>query len=252
MRTLVNAMTHLRTPQEGKMLRVWQELFEWCNGTHHDLLLVDSMAPHKPIDFLWNKQDWKTQWLVNDEHLPALTGHRTIAAFHNALGHPFHDAVRQGSGSDRAWMKGIEIAIANNYDRYVYLEMDLLYARSVEWAFGQMQKPVGCGPLVSHGKFPEVGMFFAHTEHLWKTDFVGKYNWRGPCVPEGERRMWDILGDSMQLLPIKGCRDGGLTRPEDLARNWPDGIDWLTHATVETNQEFLKLNGFPHLAEMLA
>ena len=129
--------------------------------------------------------------------------------------------------------------------------MDVLFALPVRSIFESMTKPTACGPLIDHGKFPESGLFFAHTEHLWKIDYIAKYNWRGPCYPEGEKRMWDILGNDLELLPLRGCRDLGFTKPGELADKWPEGIDYITHAHMPVNAEFLRMNGFHDLAELL-
>ncbi len=247
MRTLIYCMTHLRTPLECKLLKIWWELLARQN-TNFDALIVDSAAAFWPGDIL---PGWHVQWLVNDDHIPTICQSQTIAAFHNSLGHPWYDQIKAGSGSDRAQMKGFEIAIANNYDRVAYIEMDVLFARSVDWAFELMEKPTGCGPLVEHGQFPDNGLFFAYTQHLWKIDYVKRYNWRGPTQPAGEKRMWDILGDDLHILPIRGRRDIAETKAADLARHWPDGIDYITHALPETFAEFLRINNHSDLAEIL-
>lgn len=253
MRTLVQCMTHLKHDIDCKLFRVWLELLgQQSDDPNTDLLIVDSASPIPVESVIPNPQNFRRQWLVNDDHIPQMQWRASIAKFRDALGHPYHDGVKERSGPCRAWMKGIEIAIASGYNRYVYLEADLLYAKPIAWAFDQKTKPVACGPLIDHGKFPEVGVFFADTEHLWKCDFVERYNWRGPCVPEGERRMWDILGDNLEMLPLKGDRDQWQTPPEMFARKWPDGCDYITHYRLDTAAEFLKMNGFGDLVELLA
>ncbi len=251
MHTLVFCMSHLRTEAEGKLLRIWQEMREYLDTFPYDLLIVDSASPLPVEDFImWPKEwHWSVLWDWSDDI--RLSGPRSVIHFNNALGHPFHDGVRQASGSDRAMMMGFQAAINSGYDRVVYLEMDLLFARPLQDAFDLMTKPAACLPLVSHGKFPETGLFIADCRYMREIKFVERYNWRGPCSPEGELRQWRIYGDALEFLPFKGCRDGGLTKPGDLARYWPDGIAWITHASLETDAEFLRLNGFPHLAEML-
>ncbi len=149
-------------------------------------------------------------------------------------------------------MMGFQTAIDSGYDRVVYLEMDLLFARPLQQAFDMMTKPAACLPLIDHGKFPETGLFIADCKDMAAREFVRKYDWKGPTSPEGELRQWKIYGDDLQFLPFPGCRDQARTRPENLRRDWPDGIAWITHATKETNAAFLRLNAFPHLAEMLA
>jgi hypothetical protein len=247
MRTLVAVQTHLRTPDEVTLFKLWQ-LMRHRSDDAHDWLVVDNASPLAPELY---PHGWDVRLIVNDDHVPQTRARRSIVRFCNKLGHPFHDGVRQASGSDRAFCKMLEIAIASDYQRFAYIEMDVLFALSVQSIFDRMTKPCACGPLVDHGKFPEMGLFFADVEHLWRIDFITKYNWRGKCEPEGELRAWQILGDALELLPLKGARDGGYTLPAQLASKYPDGIDYLTHAHMGTYAEFLRLNNLPELANLL-
>ncbi len=216
------------------------------NNQSGDLLIIDNASPLQlPLG-----KHWTRSLIPNDDHIPDMLTPWMLARFHNALGHPFHDAVLERSGSDRAFIKMLEIAIASGYDKFAYIEMDLLFALPVQSIFDRMTKPCACGPLVSHGKFPETGLLFFDVEYIWKHDLIGKYNWRGSVIPEGEKRLWNILGDDLELLPLRGHRDGGSTRPGELAELWPDGIDFLTHATMPVYADFLRLNNFPELADL--
>ncbi len=244
MRTLIATQAHLRTPDEQRLLRIWETM---RLGDGKDLLIVDNASP-LPLDL--KQTFWMTRLIMNDDHVPKLLRSFTIARFRDALGHPFHDAVLERSGSDRAFIKMLEIAIASGYDKFAYIEMDLLFALPVASIFERMTKPCACGPLVSHGKFPETGLLFFDVEYIWKHDVIGRYNWRGSVIPEGEKRLWNILGDDLELLPLRGHRDGGSTKPGELAELWPDGIDFLTHATMPVYADFLRLNNFPELAEL--
>lgn len=245
-RDLVFCMTHLRNPYDGKLLRVWQEMLE-PQGC--DLLIVESKSPHALSPYLQGEWDDREIPDADGWHMRVVTP-RTVLRFEDALGHPFHDGVTHGSGSDRAMMMGFRTAINSGYDRVVYLEMDLLFARPLAEAFAMMTKPAACLPLIGHGKFPETGLFIADCKHMRAIDFVNRYNWRGPCSPEGELRQWQIYGDDLQFLPFKGCRDEGSTKPENLRRDWPNGMDWITHAHPETAMEMLRMNGLDRLVDL--
>ncbi len=246
MRTLIACQTHLRTPDEVKLLHIWKKMRDRLDGREPDLLIVDNAGPI-PIGLeAW----WNERKILHDDHVPETIGGYTLAKFRDALGHPFHQGVLERSGSDRAFIKMLEIAIASGYDKFAYIEMDLLFALPVQSIFERMTKPCACGPLVSHGKFPETGLLFFDVEYIWKHDLIGRYNWRGSVIPEGEKRLWNILGDDLELLPLRGHRDGGSTKPGELAELWPDGIDFLTHATMPVYADFLRLNNFPELAEL--
>lgn len=240
---LLFCMTHIRLEEQANIFRVWQELAFSLNDC--DLLIVESKSPLAPET--WLTGDWDRQ----DAAAPKITKPRTLAAFPDALGHPYYDKITHGAGSDRAWMKGFEIAIENGYDRVAYIEADILCAKPISDIFNQMIKPAACGPLVSHGKFPETGLFFADCNHLKQTDFISKYNWQGPCWPEGEKRAWDILGDSLEILPLRGVRDEWLSTPRLFRRRWEQGVDYVTHAKPEVLREFLRMTDHQDLTELL-
>ncbi len=242
MRTLVCCQTHIRTADEQKLFTLWLNMRELLDDKH-DWLVLDNASP-----LPFRLEGWDEHLILNDEHVPRLTGRRNLARFRTALGHPFHDGVTQASGSDRAFCKMLEIA--SDYDRFAYVEMDVVFALPVQSIFDRMTKPCACGPLVEHGRFPEMGLFFADMEHLRKTDFITKYDWRGICAPEGELRAWQILGDDLELLPLRGARDGGWTMPEQMAERYPEGCDYLTHAHMETYAEMLKMNNMAELASL--
>ncbi len=227
-------MTHLRTEWDATLLGIWRQMLE-PQGC--DLLIVESKSPYEGLP------DWPRTEIPDDDAQMAVSGPRNILAFRDKRGHPFHDGVLAGAGSDRAMMMGFQTAINSGYERVVYLEMDLLFARPLSEAFAMMTKPAACLPLVSHGKFPEVGLFIADCQHMREIDFVARYDWKGPTRPEGELRQWRIYGDDLQFLPFRGCRDANLMTPQALRRSYPDGIDWLTHVYPETALEFCRMNG---------
>ena len=249
MRTLIACQTHIRTPEEAKLLGIWCEMRQLHDPSAH-FLIVDNNSPLPLGGALYWKQ-WNDHRILHDDDVPKIADVRSIARFRDALGHPFHDGTLQRSGSDRGFIKMLEIAIASGYDKFAYIEMDVLFALPVASIFERMSKPCACGPLVTHGKFPETGLLFLDVEHIWKTDFIAKYNWKGSVIPEGEKRLWNILGDSLELLPLRGRRDGATMRPGELPEIWPDGIDFLTHAHMGVYADFLRVNGFAELALFL-
>ena len=252
MKTLVFCMTLIRNDLDRALLRIWLQLLETQNaGLDYDLLVVDSASPPEMLDL---PGPWSHQVipLGDDDRKMFTQGPRSLIRFQDRRGHPWHDKVTHASGSDRALMMGFQTAVNSGYDCVVYLEMDVLWARPLSDAISLMTKPAACLPLVEHGQFPETGLFIADCNHMTASDFIRRYDWRGPCWPEGERRQADIYGPDLQLLPFRGCRDEWRTRPDELAAKWPDGIDFLTHASPDTLATFLTMNGFADLAEHLA
>lgn len=240
MRTLVACMTHIREPVQMDLLRTWYNLSQKLNPGV-DYLMVDSASPICPM--LHMGDGWNIHHLADDDDTPIQDCPKLFARFKDALGHPNYDAKATGAGSDRAWMKIFEIAIASQYDRLAYIEADVLFVRPIAEIFERMRKPNACAPMVYHGVFPETGLFFATPAHLERVGFVRKYNWRGPCYPAGEYRAWNILYESLQLLPLKGERNRFRTAYDQLDEHFPDGLDFLTHAYMTTQAAFLAKYG---------
>lgn len=247
MKTLLHCSTHLDDSVQVKTLRAWLRLANELNRGKVDVMLVDS--PGKiDVREVALPGYWRDIRLNHEDEIPVLNGiNQHMVRFRDAIGHPVHDNLECRSGPDRAWMRAIEIAIASGYDRVVYIESDILCLRPVSWAFDQMHKPVGTGGPIPGQSFDEVALFFADVEYLWRTNFVGKFDWKGPTKPEGESRMMQILDDDRQVLPLRGNRDEMRTGPDELATAYPAGLDYLTHARPETLQAFLRMNGMEHV-----
>lgn len=243
MRTLIHFSSHIRTEAQRDLLFAQYQLVRHLNP-EADILIVDSASPIFPATFLPGHWHWAR--LLDDDHIPTISGKNTLLAFKDAIGHPYHDKLRERSGPCRAWMKGIECAIAGGYDRVVYYEYDLLCARPVADAFAQMTKPVGTGGRPFGETFDEVGLFYASVDYLWRSDFVRRYNWRGSTMPIGEIRMMSLLDadGARQVLDFKGNRDRFVSTPDNFAFAYGgEKLDWLTHAKPETLHHFLKLHG---------
>jgi hypothetical protein len=246
MRTLIHFSSHITTPNQTALLLAQYNLCKHLNPDC-DIAIVDSAGPIDPRTFL--PGDWETARLLNDDDVPTLKhGTNTLIRFKESIGHPYHDRLKVRAGPCRAWMKGIEAAIRNDYDRVVYYEYDLFFAHPAKLAFDMMQKPVGTGGPIALENFDEVGLFFADIEYLWKSNFVERYNWRGATVPLGEIRMMQILDQdgARQVLPIKLNRDRYRTSPDDFHLSYPNGLDALTHAKTETMYHFLKVWNLEH------
>lgn len=128
MKTLLHCSTHLTSEYAASMLRTWFNLAQALNPGV-DIVIVDSTSPVFPRDVL--PRVFKQRLLNNEDEIPVIDGH-TIVRFRDSLGHPLYDNLKERSGPCRVWMKGMEIAIASGYDRYAYIESDILCVRSLD------------------------------------------------------------------------------------------------------------------------
>ena len=81
-------MSHLRTPYEGKLLRVWQRMLEELNGPL-DLLVVDSASPMMLSEYLDLTKSWTLQPVKDDDQQFTVRGERSVIRFGDKRGHPF-------------------------------------------------------------------------------------------------------------------------------------------------------------------
>ena len=219
MRTLIHFSSHIRTQAQAMLLTAQFNLCRHLNPDC-DIAIIDSASQIPPMGFL--PGDWKAQRILHDDHVPVIDGKNTLLGFHDAIGHPYHDKLRERSGPCRAWMKGIECAIVSGYERIVYYEYDLLCRRPVADAFNQMKVPVGTGGRPLGEQFDEVGLFYANVDYLWRSKFVERYNWRGPTTPLGEIRM-------MALLDADGARQVHHYPGQLRLRVWDHASPGLAH-----------------------
>lgn len=242
MRTLVACMTYIRTKAQMDLLLTWYALSRKLNPGV-DYLIVDSASPICPLMHL--PDGWNVHHFRNDDEIPKQDCPRLFARFGEALGHPNYDRVTNRAGSDRAWMKIMEIAIASKYDLLAYLEADILCVQPVARLSNAMHKPSACAPMVYHGVFPETGIFLAKTVHLSRVGFVRKYDWKNRDVQAeaGETRAWNILYEGLEFLPLKGERNCFRTEAHQYDEHFPDGLDFLTHAYPSTLKVMMERAG---------
>ncbi len=260
MRLLCELSVHLTSAYRGHLLRTVITLIDRLNPDL-DILLIDNGSPLDPLPFLpgapWDDMG---VCLATDGPIPAKPPGRTLMRFGDALGHFHHDARRDPppkDGPGRSNMTSLRIAYASGYERSVYQETDCLMVRPYEEGFAQLTKKVGCQDKTAQN-YPDWNIRY-HGDLPWLRDFqfVEKYDWpnrigdnRGE--PVGEQIYADILGEHLQVIPLRGCRAGmaGVT-PENLRERYPDGIDYITHTDQRGFEAFLEYTGYADLIPTL-
>lgn len=269
-RDLIFMQCHLRTEEQGRLLGVCLELARRLNPEAH-FLLIDNASPLDPIRFM-DFSDWFGTPSWDAEKVPMLAETpNTLVRFPDAIGHfsPkfVHEMPREQmrDGPGRANMTALRIAADSGYDRAMYLESDAPYVKPASWGFDQMTKPVACAPRIKWGYLEWTPWWIKDVPwFVNEFKFPEKYNWEGqrPDMPEGERQYESILGEHLQVLPVKGARgdywqkpDGsihpGWITPQNIRGIFPDGCDSITHVSMDTHREFLRMNGYDDLVERL-
>lgn len=267
LRTLIWMQCHIRTEEQGRLLNVCVELARRLNPDTQ-LLLMNNASPLDPRAFL----EFEYRCNHTMDNLTAMfTEPLQIVHFPDAIGHfspKFtHEMPREQmrDGPGRANMTALRIAADSGYDRAMYLESDAPYVKPASWGFDQMTRPVGCAPRIKWGYLEWTPWWIKDIPWFVNDfNFPARYNWEGqtPDKPEGERQYETIMGEYLQVLPVKGARgdywekpDGtihpGWITPQNIRGIFPDGCDSITHVSMDTHREFLKMNGYDDLVERL-
>lgn len=256
---LCELSVHLTNEWRGRLLRTCVTLIDRLNPDL-DYLLIDNASPIDPTPFLPGAWDDMGVCLSDHGEAPIKPPGRTIMRFPDAIGHFHHNQGQEPpprDGPGRSNMTSLKIAYASGYQRSVYQETDCLFVRSYEEGFAQLTKKVGCQDRCSQGYLDWNMRYHADLPWLDEFRFVEKYDWPNQQPdwlghPVGEFVYEHILGEHLQVLPMRGCRAGmeGVTA-DNLRERFPDGIEWLTHADELGFTEFLSYTGHDDLIPML-
>lgn len=256
---LCELSVHLTSEWRGRLLRTCVTLIDRLNPGL-DYLLIDNASPIDPVAWLPGAWDDFGVCLGDHSHPHLKPLGRTIMRFPDAIGHFHHnklDDTPPRDGPGRSNMTSLKIAYQSGYQRSVYQETDCLFVRPYEEGFGQLTLKVGCQDKPPQGYLDWNIRYHADLPWLRDFQFVEKYDWpnrvgdfRGE--PVGEIIYADILGEHLQVLPMRGCRAGmaGVTA-DNLRERFPDGMEWITHADEACFVEFLKYTGYDDLISML-
>lgn len=259
MKLLCELSVHLTNEWRGRLLRTCVTLIDRLNPDL-DILLIDNASPVDPLPFLPGNWDDMGVCLSTDGPIPVKPPGRTVMRFPDSLGHFHVDKQRDPppkDGPGRSNMTSLRIAYASGYERSVYQETDCLFVRPYEEGFSQLTKKVGCQDKTAQGYLDWNIRYHADLPWLRDFQFVERYDWpnrvgdfRGE--PVGEIIYADILGEHLQVLPMRGCRAGMAgVHADNLRERFPDGIEWITHADERGFEEFLKYTGCDDLIPML-
>ena len=248
---LLIQQVHLRTEEQCRLFAVSQALLRRLNPGCH-LLVIDNASPLDPLP--WMAGEWEEHRLgpMSDD-VPVIAGELKLLRFAEAIGHFNYGGTADGPG--RANMRSIQVAHAGGYKRAVYFESDCLVSLPVKWWFDRMKKPVACQPVCRHG-FVDWQVMPYDVQFMASFGFVEKYDWKNQTVEKnagtfGEQQYFDILGDDVEIIPVRGERVEGTLDVKAWVEKYKAGVDFVTHGDYEIYAAFLVLNGHKDLVPML-
>lgn len=234
-RPLIYGTCYVDTPEKRAAVILWANVARYLNPDI-DILLIDSCSPFNPAHFLPRNLD------ISIKRLDENVGHLS----------------RGGrDGAVRSICEGMQWAIDNEYTHCVHWECDLLFARPVTPILKRMADSrvgVACGFDRNH-QFCEFGISFYDVLYLIQNKFIEKYDWKNsPAADRAEnlpeRRMENILGDGLWILPMRGLRNDFNQITRDNIRNLNYGLDYLTHVgDNELFNIFMEMNKIPFRIE---
>lgn len=252
MKTLVFSQCHIRHDVFGRLMRTSIELVQRLNPGI-DILMIDNASPLGP-------EKWLPGWPVGDldpegTPRPVVTP-RSIMRFGDAIGHLHYDREKDPpprDGPGRGMMTALRIAHMSGYSRAVYVESDCLFAKPVSWGFERMTRMTACCPRLPGGYLDWQVWWIADLPALLSTGFVERYDWRRRHAGErpGELLYEELLGEGLEVLPVRGGRGSHYRMLAGDVMAWPGGIDYITHADRAAYCAFLERNGHGDLAPFL-
>lgn len=229
MRTLIAQSVHLRTMSQARLYAISSALIRRLNPDA-DYLLIDNASPISPADFM--------------------PMGASVFRFPEAIGHFSYGGTRDGPG--RANMTALRMAMDQGYDRFCLIDPDCLVSLPVEWWFERMTKPVACQPACRHDFLDWQIWPIKDLKWCEEFDFIGKYDWENQTGdPQGEVVYADILGDNVEIIPVRGERVEGTLNARQFREKYAEGCDYVTHATSEIYEAFLKMNNAEDLIPLL-
>jgi len=223
MKILIYSGVFCQNEENRETVKLWGRLTAHLNPDI-DIMVFDSCSPFNPDYFLPNR--------IHIHHFTDNPGHLSQGG-------------RDGAG--RTFCAGIEYAHEQGYDYAIHLESDMLLARPLRALIEKMAaagvKAAAC--FIPQYQFFEYGICAMHIPTMVEKKFFDRYDWENsPKWPIPERRLGELLGDDLFIIPWFGARnDQHQIHPHTLAQAFPySPADFLTHCSLELAMAFLEMN----------
>ena len=242
-RTLIAGTGYFDTPDKIQLFRLWAKLIERFSP-ECDVVVVDSHSPTSAQDIL---PDYEHHH-INLKATPVVLHRfgqapkRLIYRMPTNQGHPIY---AEDPSRETRWINNF--VKANGYERFCYMETDLLFARSVTEQFEKMEK---AGVKVSSTRDPlhqflESQLVFFDGEYLSGERPLDKYceEYR-PREAFAETTLERVFGDNLFLLPLRGFRnDTHVVTAFNIHEYFPYGCDYISHCSdFSVYVAFLEMN----------
>lgn len=224
MRAFIYGTEYIQNPQRAELVQMWIELNQYLNP-EFPLVVIDSGTDPIWRALIPQTRDIEIHTVKEGDPLPPLQPGLNWINFPENLGHL---SVHGVDGWGRAFCRGVELAIAQNYDYAVNIECDLLFRPKVIDVL-KMQHDKQIKFLTAwerYHHFMENCICFMNVDYLRRSDFIGRYDWRAQRQDSRlpELRMEDLTMDELFIKPWRGLRDNyNECRPEHIPQ-----LDYLT------------------------
>lgn len=228
MRTLLAGTACFRTEDHLWLARQWLRVARILSP-ESDILVVETPGPLG--------DSWEDIWADFPETYYILQP--------SNLGH-----LAQGGqdGWGRDMTTALEWAMARDYDYLALIDTDFIFTKPLAPIFQHMAENSSVALADrSRPNYPHwlEGIHFFSVEWLRQMNFPTRYDWR--AMRPGmfaEERMERAIGLDLEIYPLRGIRDDHHTiSPETIRAAFPDGCDWLTHASREAYEALMEWYG---------
>ena len=219
--TLIFGTCYIGTVIMKCHVELWCKLMRKLNP-ETDILLIDSCSIYSPQEF-------------------AASNGINFIDFGNNVGHL---SLQGRDGWGRAFCKGIQYAIDNNYKYVVYTDADIFLSFPVKSVIDKMERTNVkiCTPFDITYLFIENGVVFADVNYMNESRFISKYDWENANQPIPEHRCASLWQDELFILPILGFRNDSSHITHQNVEN--PQIQYLTHCKdFSLYQHFLESRG---------
>jgi hypothetical protein len=185
MKKLIYGLTYINSLEKAELTEMWLQLLRHFNPDC-DILLVDTPAELSFAGLVPSLHGIEKKIIAENDPLPSLQRGINWLSFTDNIGHL---SLTGKDGWSRAFCRGIQAALANDYDYVAHIEGDILCRLKFDDVIDQMnQHHLGAiSTIATKWNFMEIGLIFMQCDYLREVDFLQKYDWRN--ITRDDRRM---------------------------------------------------------------
>ncbi len=198
-----------------------------------DVLLADTPADPSFANLVPSLRGVQNHIVAEDAPLPRLQPGINWISFADNIGH-LSMSGRDGWG--RAFCRGIEVALAENYDYVAHIEGDILCRLNFDEVIAKMKRhDIGAlSTITTKWNLLETGLMFMDCNYLREIDFLKKYDWRTIAKDKKGERPENKIAETMQGRLLYDLWYGGRDEHDDdhglfISSDIPN-LQFITHA----------------------